>query len=48
MKAELESRFGFNGPRVEKLLSYTAQLTEVNQLKTLVSISLIYFFKFVP
>ncbi|NXL20078.1 ABCAD protein, partial [Setophaga kirtlandii] len=29
VKAELESRFGFDGPRVEKLLSYTAQLTEV-------------------
>ncbi|RLW13398.1 hypothetical protein DV515_00000014, partial [Chloebia gouldiae] len=27
VKAELESRFGFDGPRVEKLLSYTAQLT---------------------
>ncbi|NXO93384.1 ABCAD protein, partial [Certhia brachydactyla] len=29
VKAELESRFGFDGPHVEKLLSYTAQLTEV-------------------
>ncbi|XP_064285301.1 ATP-binding cassette sub-family A member 13 isoform X1 [Passer domesticus] len=29
VKAELESRFGFDGPRVEKLLSYTAQLTEI-------------------
>ncbi|NXO24457.1 ABCAD protein, partial [Cisticola juncidis] len=29
VKAELESRFGFAGPHVEKLLSYTAQLTEV-------------------
>ncbi|NWU27182.1 ABCAD protein, partial [Dyaphorophyia castanea] len=29
VKAELESRFGFDGPQVEKLLSYTAQLTEV-------------------
>ncbi|NXQ33600.1 ABCAD protein, partial [Alaudala cheleensis] len=29
VKSELESRFGFDGPYVEKLLSYTAQLTEV-------------------
>ncbi|NWV58781.1 ABCAD protein, partial [Malurus elegans] len=29
VKRELESRFGFNGPHIEKLLSYTAQLTEV-------------------
>ncbi|NXQ51619.1 ABCAD protein, partial [Anthoscopus minutus] len=29
VKEELESRFGFDGPRVEKLLRYTAQLTEV-------------------
>ncbi|NXH98324.1 ABCAD protein, partial [Pachycephala philippinensis] len=29
VKAELESRFGFDGPHVEKLLSYTVQLTEV-------------------
>ncbi|NXM30132.1 ABCAD protein, partial [Oxyruncus cristatus] len=29
VKAELESRFGFDGPHVEKLLSYTAQLTKV-------------------
>ncbi|NWT08465.1 ABCAD protein, partial [Vireo altiloquus] len=29
VKAELESRFGFDGPHAEKLLSYTAQLTEV-------------------
>ncbi|NXH53942.1 ABCAD protein, partial [Rhabdornis inornatus] len=29
VKAELESRFGFDGPYVEKLLSYTAELTEV-------------------
>ncbi|NXI28273.1 ABCAD protein, partial [Sterrhoptilus dennistouni] len=29
VKAELESRFGLDGPHVEKLLSYTAQLTEV-------------------
>ncbi|NXM75385.1 ABCAD protein, partial [Serilophus lunatus] len=29
VKAELESRFGFDGPHVDKLLSYTAQLTEV-------------------
>ncbi|NWX33587.1 ABCAD protein, partial [Notiomystis cincta] len=29
VKAELESRFSFDGPHVEKLLSYTAQLTEV-------------------
>ncbi|NXR23423.1 ABCAD protein, partial [Cinclus mexicanus] len=29
VKAELGSRFGFDGPCVEKLLSYTAQLTEV-------------------
>ncbi|NXR51625.1 ABCAD protein, partial [Hippolais icterina] len=29
VKTELESRFGFDGPHVEKLLSYTAQLTEV-------------------
>lgn len=48
MKAELESRFGFDGPRVEKLLSYTAQLTEVNQLKISVSNSSIFFFLFVP
>ncbi|NWH91588.1 ABCAD protein, partial [Aegithalos caudatus] len=29
VKAELESRFGFDGTHVEKLLSYTTQLTEV-------------------
>ncbi|NXJ27175.1 ABCAD protein, partial [Dicrurus megarhynchus] len=29
VKAELESRFGFDGPHVEKLLSYTAQLKKV-------------------
>ncbi|NXA14749.1 ABCAD protein, partial [Sapayoa aenigma] len=29
VKAELESRFGFDGPHIEKLLSYTAQLTKV-------------------
>ncbi|KFP75836.1 ATP-binding cassette sub-family A member 13, partial [Acanthisitta chloris] len=29
VKAELQSRFGFDGPNVEKLLSYTAQLTKV-------------------
>ncbi|NWU36306.1 ABCAD protein, partial [Hylia prasina] len=29
VKAELESRFGFDGRHVERLLSYTAQLTEV-------------------
>ncbi|NWS98575.1 ABCAD protein, partial [Mionectes macconnelli] len=29
VKVELESRFGFDGPRVEKLLNYTAQLTKV-------------------
>ncbi|NWQ72181.1 ABCAD protein, partial [Neopipo cinnamomea] len=29
VKAELESRFGFGRPHVEKLLSYTAQLTKV-------------------
>ncbi|NXD49937.1 ABCAD protein, partial [Corvus moneduloides] len=29
VKAELESRFGFDGPHVENLLSYTAQLTKV-------------------
>ncbi|NXO35658.1 ABCAD protein, partial [Locustella ochotensis] len=29
VKAELQSRFGFDGPHVEKLLSYTARLTEV-------------------
>ncbi|NXO05939.1 ABCAD protein, partial [Oriolus oriolus] len=29
VKAELESRFGFDGLHVEKLLSYTAQLTAV-------------------
>ncbi|NXK40571.1 ABCAD protein, partial [Piprites chloris] len=29
VKAELESRFGFDGPHVEKMLSYTAQLTKV-------------------
>lgn len=43
VKAELESRFGFDGPRVEKLLSYKAQLTEVNQLRISVSLSLIFF-----
>ncbi|XP_068041307.1 ATP-binding cassette sub-family A member 13 [Anomalospiza imberbis] len=35
VKAELESRFGFDGPRVEKLLSYTAQLTEIPTGETL-------------
>lgn len=30
VRAELESQFGFDGLRVEKLLSYTAQLTKVN------------------
>lgn len=44
VKAELESRFGFDGPHVEKLLSYTAQLTEVNNLKISVSNSIIFFF----
>ncbi|NWV16836.1 ABCAD protein, partial [Origma solitaria] len=29
VKGELSSRFGFDGPHIEKLLSYTAQLTEV-------------------
>ncbi|NXS34279.1 ABCAD protein, partial [Pomatostomus ruficeps] len=29
VKAELESRFCFDGPQVDKLLSFTAQLTEV-------------------
>ncbi|NXG01071.1 ABCAD protein, partial [Sakesphorus luctuosus] len=29
VRAELESRFGFDGPHVENLLSYTAQLTKV-------------------
>ncbi|NXM49067.1 ABCAD protein, partial [Gymnorhina tibicen] len=29
VKTELESRFGFDGIHVEKLLNYTAQLTEV-------------------
>ncbi|NWR34900.1 ABCAD protein, partial [Tachuris rubrigastra] len=29
VKAELESRFGFDGPHIEKLLNYTAQLTMV-------------------
>ncbi|NXV06228.1 ABCAD protein, partial [Cettia cetti] len=29
VKAELESRFGFDGPQVEKMLSYTVQLTGV-------------------
>ncbi|NXI81444.1 ABCAD protein, partial [Rhipidura dahli] len=29
VKTELESRFGFDGLQVEKLLSYTAQLTKV-------------------
>ncbi|NXE88193.1 ABCAD protein, partial [Menura novaehollandiae] len=29
VKAELESRFGFDGPHVEKLLNYTTQLTKV-------------------
>ncbi|NXB64316.1 ABCAD protein, partial [Struthidea cinerea] len=29
VKTELESRFGFDGPHVEKLLGYTAQLTKV-------------------
>lgn len=44
VKAELESRFGFDGPHVEKLLSYTAQLTKVNQLKISVFFSLLLFF----
>ncbi|KAM7035903.1 ATP-binding cassette sub-family A member 13 [Passerculus sandwichensis] len=35
VKAELESRFGFDGPHVEKLLSYTAQLTEIPTGETL-------------
>uniref|UniRef100_A0A8C0UZD2 ATP binding cassette subfamily A member 13 n=1 Tax=Cyanistes caeruleus TaxID=156563 RepID=A0A8C0UZD2_CYACU len=35
VKAELESRFGFDGPRVEKLLSYTAQLTAIPTGETL-------------
>ncbi|XP_063255537.1 ATP-binding cassette sub-family A member 13 [Prinia subflava] len=35
VKAELESRFGFAGPHVEKLLSYTAQLTEIPTGETL-------------
>lgn len=43
-KAELESRFSFDGPSVEKLLSYTAQLTKVNLLK--MSMSFCLFFKF--
>ncbi|NXK97596.1 ABCAD protein, partial [Formicarius rufipectus] len=29
VKTELESRFGFDGPHVEKLLSYTTQLMKV-------------------
>ncbi|XP_032538947.1 LOW QUALITY PROTEIN: ATP-binding cassette sub-family A member 13 [Chiroxiphia lanceolata] len=35
VKAELESRFGFDGPHVEKLLSYTAQLTKIPTGETL-------------
>ncbi|XP_057888774.1 ATP-binding cassette sub-family A member 13 [Melospiza georgiana] len=35
VKTELESRFGFDGPHVEKLLSYTAQLTEIPTGETL-------------
>nr|XP_054496659.1 ATP-binding cassette sub-family A member 13 [Agelaius phoeniceus] len=35
VKAELEYRFGFDGPHVEKLLSYTAQLTEIPTGETL-------------
>ncbi|XP_014727841.1 PREDICTED: ATP-binding cassette sub-family A member 13 [Sturnus vulgaris] len=35
VKAELESRFGFDGPHVEKLLSYTAQLTQIPTGETL-------------
>lgn len=43
VKAELESRFGFDGPHVEKLLNYTAQLTEVNKLRISVSFSFFFF-----
>uniref|UniRef100_A0A8C3D3Z1 ATP binding cassette subfamily A member 13 n=1 Tax=Corvus moneduloides TaxID=1196302 RepID=A0A8C3D3Z1_CORMO len=35
VKAELESRFGFDGPHVENLLSYTAQLTKIPTGETL-------------
>ncbi|XP_030920787.1 ATP-binding cassette sub-family A member 13 [Geospiza fortis] len=35
VKAELQSQFGFDGPHVEKLLSYTAQLTEIPTGETL-------------
>ncbi|XP_066182901.1 ATP-binding cassette sub-family A member 13 [Sylvia atricapilla] len=35
VKAELESRFGFDGTHVEKLLSYTAKLTEIPTGETL-------------
>lgn len=42
VKAELESRFSFDGPSVEKLLSYTAQLTKVHLLKISVSFCLFF------
>ncbi|XP_041267626.1 ATP-binding cassette sub-family A member 13 [Onychostruthus taczanowskii] len=35
VKAELESRFGFDGPHIEKVLSYTARLTEIPKGETL-------------
>ncbi|XP_054673820.1 ATP-binding cassette sub-family A member 13 [Grus americana] len=35
VRAELESRFGFDGLHVEQLLSYTAQLTEIPTRETL-------------
>ncbi|XP_041331810.1 ATP-binding cassette sub-family A member 13 [Pyrgilauda ruficollis] len=35
VKAELESRFGFDGPHIEKVLSYTARLTEIPTGETL-------------
>ncbi|XP_064909492.1 ATP-binding cassette sub-family A member 13 [Columba livia] len=35
VRAELESQFGFDGLRVEKLLSYTAQLTKIPTGETL-------------
>lgn len=44
VRAELESRFGFDDLHVEKLLSYTAQLSKVNHLKMSVSLPFIFIF----
>lgn len=44
VRAELESRFGFDDLHVKKLLSYTAQLTKVYYLK--ISLSLFPLFLF--